>query len=186
LNRFDIHKKNIGGLCSIEPKSLIDDRGYFERLFCENEFREIGLNKRIVNINHSFTGKQGSVRGIHFQYPPFAETKIVVCIKGSVWDIAVDIRKNSPTFLQWHGEILSGEKRNMIYIPEGFAHGFQTLTDDCELLYFHTEFYNKESENGLRYDDPALKINWKIPITSVSEKDAQFSLINSEFKGLSI
>lgn len=186
MGRFDIHSTPLNGLFMIRPKPLIDERGFFERLFCEEEFRESGLNIKIVNINHSFTGKKGSVRGMHFQHPPFAETKIVICLKGSVWDVAVDIRKDSPTFLQWHGEILSGEKRNMLYIPEGFAHGFQTLTDDCELLYLHSEFYKKEQEGILKYDDPTFGIKWKIPVSSVSDRDSSAFPVNDDFEGLSI
>ena len=168
----------------INSEPLIDSRGMFERIFCKNEFNKIGLKREIVQINHSLTKKKGSIRGMHYQIPPFAETKMVRCIKGSVFDVIVDIRKCSETFLKWQGEILSSENMKIIYIPEGFAHGFQTLEDDCELLYFHTEFYNNNYERAIRHNDPLINIKWKIDITEISEKDKNHPLLNKIFQGL--
>lgn len=168
----------------INSEPLIDSRGMFERIFCKNEFNKIGLKREIVQINHSLTKKRGSIRGIHYQIPPFAEIKVVRCIKGSVFDVIVDIRKCSETFLKWQGEILSSENMKIIYIPEGFAHGFQTLEDDCELLYFHTEFYNKNYERAIRHNDPLINIKWKIDITEISEKDKNYPLLNKNFQGI--
>ena len=168
----------------INSEPLIDSRGMFERIFCKNEFNKIGLKREIVQINHSLTKKSGSIRGMHYQIPPFAEIKMVRCIKGSVFDVIVDIRKCSETFLKWQGEILSSENMKIIYIPEGFAHGFQTLEDDCELLYFHTEFYNKNYERTIRHNDPLINIKWKIDITEISEKDKNYPLLNKNFQGV--
>ena len=184
MSRFNFHQTPLTGLYLIESKPMIDERGYFERLFCDEEFKEIGLNKKVVNVNHSFTKGTGTVRGMHFQYPPFDEAKIVVCLKGSVWDVAVDIRSGSPTFLKWHGQPLCGAKRELLYVPEGFAHGFQTLEDDCELMYFTTQHYTREHEGALRYNDPALAISWKLPVRHISERDATTPFLDAEFKGI--
>ncbi len=169
---------------NLEPKG--DERGAFTRLFCADELKSIGLTKPIVNINHSYTRQQGTIRGMHFQYPPDCEIKIISCSKGIIWDCIVDIRKDSPTFLQWTAVELSAKNNKMIYVPEGFAHGFQSLTDDVEMLYFHTAFYNPKNEGGLCFDDPALAINWPLLPTFVSEKDRQYNLISTNFQGVSI
>ncbi len=186
MDNFTYSSTKLQGLYSIYPKSKVDNRGYFERLFCVDEFKELGLNKPIVNINHSLTKQKGTVRGLHFQYPPFQEIKIIICLKGSVYDAAVDIRADSPTFLQWHGEILNEDMRNMLLIPEGFAHGFQTLEENIELLYLHTNFYNKDCESGLNYRDPLLNISWPLSITEVSEKDINHNFLSNEFRGIKI
>ncbi|MDR0390928.1 MAG: dTDP-4-dehydrorhamnose 3,5-epimerase [Planctomycetaceae bacterium] len=168
----------------LEPRG--DERGYFMRLFCANELKEIGHAKPIVNVNYSYTQQKGTIRGLHFQYPPDCEIKIVKCLRGAIWDCVVDVRKDSPTFLKWDTIELTANNNQMIYIPEGFAHGFQTLTDDVELLYFHTNYYAPHNENGLRFDDPTLNINWSLPAKCVSERDKQYSLIDPEFKGISL
>lgn len=186
MTNFNYMETKLQGLYFICPKPKIDDRGYFERLFCIDEFKELGLNKHIININHSFTKKIGTVRGLHFQHPPFQEIKIIICLKGSVYDVAVDIRANSPTFLQWHGETLQESSRNMMLIPEGFAHGFQTLEDNVELLYLHTNFYSKQYESGLNYKDPALNISWSLSVTDVSERDKNYDFLSIDFKGIKI
>lgn len=170
----------------IELTPYKDDRGMFSRLFCKNEFKEINFLKDIVQINHSITKKTGAIRGLHFQHPPKSETKIIRCLKGSIFDVAVDIRKNSPTFLQWHGEILSGANMKSYYLPDGFAHGFQVLEENSELLYLHTEFYNPDYEGGLNYKDPALNIKWPLSTSDVSERDENFPFINNTFKGVQI
>ncbi len=174
----------LNGLYSIMPELISDDRGFFVRSFCLNEFSRIRGDIRIVQINHSMTKKAGSIRGMHFQLPPYCEIKIVRCIKGVVYDVAIDLRKDSKTFMQWHGEILTAGNMKMLMIPEGFAHGFQTLEDDCEMLYLHSEFYIKEYECGIRYDDPSLGIKWKIPITNISERDRKHPLIENTFRGI--
>ena len=152
----------------VEP--YIDHRGKFGRIYCQDELKQIGHYKQIVQINHSLTRKRGAVRGMHFQHPPKAEIKMVKCLRGSVFDVIVDLRRDSDTLLQWYGEVLSDDNLKMMYVPEGFAHGFQTLEEKTELLYLHTEFYSPEHEGGVRYNDPRLNISWPVEVTEVSEK----------------
>lgn len=177
---------NLPDLLIIESEPYYDNRGNFFRIYCENELKQIGFKKRIVQINQSFTEKKGSIRGLHFQYPPKAEIKFVKCLHGSILDVAVDIRKNSHTFLKWHSEILSEKNLKMMYIPEGFAHGFQTLEDHCTILYLHTEFYSKDHESGLRFNDPKLSIEWPLELTEISVRDKNHKLINEDFKGIEV
>lgn len=177
---------NLKNLYIIEPELLKDERGLFYRVFCRNELKEIEHVKEIVQINQSLTKKKGSLRGMHFQYPPKAEIKIVKCLYGSVFDVAIDLRKNSPTLLQWHGEVLSAENKKMIYIPEGFAHGFQTLENNSELLYLHTEFYSPKYEGGIRYNDPRINIKWPLEISYISNRDNEFNLLDNNFLGISV
>lgn len=165
------------GAYLVDLESHQDQRGRFARLFCTKEFREIGFDKAIVNINHSVTERKGTVRGLHFQRPPFAETKIVRCLRGAAWDCIVDVRGDSPTFLQWFAVVLTPEKGQLFLIPEGFAHGFQALDDDTEILYFSSAFYSPQHESGLRFNDPALNIDWPLPPTLFSDKDSSFELI---------
>jgi dTDP-4-dehydrorhamnose 3,5-epimerase len=166
----------------LEPQG--DERGRFARLFCADELKEIGHTKPIVNINYSYTKDKGTIRGLHFQYPPDCEIKIVKCIRGAIWDCIVDIRKDSPTFLKWEAVELTAENNRMIYVPEGFAHGFQTLTNDVELIYFHTAFYVQKREGGLRFDDPILNIDWSLPPQNVSDRDKNLELVTINFKGI--
>ncbi|MHA1491985.1 MAG: dTDP-4-dehydrorhamnose 3,5-epimerase [Promethearchaeota archaeon] len=179
-------KTKLNNLTIIKPEPFHDNRGYFGRIYCKNDLKTIKHFKEIVQMNQSLTKKKGTIRGMHFQYPPHAEIKIIKCLSGSVFDVAIDLRNDSNTFLQWHGEILSAENMKMIYIPEGFAHGFQTLEDDCELLYLHSEFYNKEHESALRYNDPRLNIKWPLKITDISKRDLKHDLIDDDFKGISL
>ena len=161
----------------IELEPFTDERGFFARTFCQKEFAEIGFDKPIVQINHSLTTRKATIRGMHYQSPPAAEIKIIRCIQGAVFDVMVDIRKGSPTFRKWIGIELSKENMRMVYIPEGFAHGFQTLTDNVELIYYHSEFYNKKYERGLRFDDAALAIKWPLEVTEISERDKNHPLL---------
>ena len=174
----------INGLFLIELEPYQDERGHFFRVFCENEFEEVDFPKRIAQINQSLTRKSGTVRGMHFQYPPKAEIKIVKCISGSIYDVAIDLRKNSQSFLKWHGEVLSEKNEKMLYIPEGFAHGFQTLENDSKVIYFVTEFYYPEYEGGVLYNDPKIKINWPLELTNISDKDRKLKLLEENFMGL--
>lgn len=176
----------IKDLYEIELEPFVDDRGFFVRSFCVNELSAIKKDIKIVQINHTLTLEKGSVRGLHFQKPPFCEAKFVRCLKGAVFDVAVDLRKESPFFLNWYGTLLSASNMKMLAIPEGFAHGFQTLENNCELLYLHTECYHKAFESGLRYDDPALRIDWKLPISNLSSRDKTHPLIGDHFKGIEI
>ena len=165
------HAVDIAGVFVISSEPFRDDRGFFNRIFCRKELEVIRPDIVIAQINHSMTGERGSIRGMHFQYQPYSEMKIVRCVKGSIFDVAVDLRKDSPTFLQWYGEVLSAENMKALVIPEGCAHGFQSLEDDIEMIYMSTAPYCKEAENGIRFDDPKIKIQWPLPVTVISEKD---------------
>ncbi len=171
-------------LCVVETVSHTDARGAFTRLYCEHELSRLIGHRRIVQINHSRTATVGAVRGLHFQYPPHAEMKLVRCLKGRVWDVAVDLREASPTFLHWHAEELSPVNARMMVIPEGFAHGFQVMEPDSELLYLHTALYAPNAEGGLRHDDPKLGIAWPLAVMDISERDANHPLIEANFRGM--
>jgi dTDP-4-dehydrorhamnose 3,5-epimerase len=186
MSRFSIEKTSIDGLHVIQCQLIGDDRGYLERLFCTEDLKTIIQNRSIVQINHTLTSKAGTVRGMHFQRPPYAEMKLVSCLRGAVLDVAVDLRKDSQTFLHCHAEMLTEANHKTFVIPEGFAHGFQTLTDDCELLYLHTVAYAPDAEVGLNALDPRLAIAWPMPIIERSLRDQQHAMITSEFSGLSL
>lgn len=179
-------KTPLAGAFVIKLEPFQDERGLFARTFCQKEFEQIGHTENFVQFNHSMTVAKGCIRGMHFQKPPFAEIKLIRCIKGKVWDVIVDIRQNSMTFLKWFGVELSAENQKMIYIPKGFAHGFQTLEPNTELIYHHTAFYTPSAEGGLKYDDPKLKIDWKLTPEQLSKKDQEYNYINENFKGIVI
>ncbi|MDR2408912.1 MAG: dTDP-4-dehydrorhamnose 3,5-epimerase [Bacteroidales bacterium] len=174
----------IDGVKVIQSEPFRDERGFFNRIFCREELSAIRPNMIIEQINHSMTALKGTVRGMHFQYPPHAEMKIVRCVKGSIFDVAVDLRKDSPTFLQWYGEILSSDNMKALVVPEGCAHGFQSLEDMIEMIYLHTKAYCKEAECTLCYDDPKIAVQWSLPVEHVSEKDASSSFILNNYKGI--
>ena len=169
-------------LIDLEPYS--DQRGWFARYYCKDEFERIGHTREWVQLNHSVSYARGTLRGMHFQHPPHREIKMVRCIAGSIFDVIIDIRQDSPSFLQWFGVELSAANRRMLYIPEGFAHGFQTLEPDTELLYHHTEFYTPGAEGGYRYDDPSFSIGWPLPVAVISERDLAHPSIDKNFKGI--
>lgn len=183
--RFDLAGTQLNGLSLIQRKPIGDERGYLERLFCAAELRD-SFGITVAQINHTLTLRSGTVRGLHFQMPPFAETKLVSCLRGKVFDVAVDLRRGSPTFLRWHSEILSGDNYKALLIPAGFAHGFQTLSDDCNMLYLHSEAYDPSAERGLNAVDPRLAIPWPIPMTDQSPRDAGHPLLTAEFGGLAV
>ncbi len=162
---------DIDGVFVVETDIIGDHRGSFKRVFCEDELRDVVGDRAIVQMNHSVTAKKGALRGLHYQNAPHAEMKLVRCLKGRVFDVAVDLRPDSPTYLRYHAEELSPENAKMLVIPEGCAHGFQALEDDCELLYLHTAAYAQSAEGGARYDDPAIGIDWPLPVTDISERD---------------
>ncbi|MBA3663140.1 MAG: dTDP-4-dehydrorhamnose 3,5-epimerase [Bacteroidetes bacterium] len=174
----------LAGLYTIELNVLNDERGSFARTFCKKEFAQIGHTKEFVQLNQSWNTKKGTIRGMHFQQPPFREVKLIRCVRGAVSDTVVDIRKNSPTFLEHFTVELSEENRTMIYVPEGFAHGFQTLTDNADLVYHHTEYFVPNAEGGLRYNDPLLNIKWPLPVSEISERDKNHPLIDNNYKGI--
>ncbi|MEP6712353.1 MAG: dTDP-4-dehydrorhamnose 3,5-epimerase [Ferruginibacter sp.] len=173
------------GSYTIELSPTGDNRGWFARTFCKELFqKEIGHTKEWVQMNHSFTAAKGTIRGMHYQLPPQQEIKLVRCIAGAVFDVMVDLRKNSETYLQWFGTELSAANKKMLYIPEGFAHGFQTLSGDVELVYSHSAFYTPNAEAGILYNDAAINIQWPLPVAEISPRDSSHPVIDLNFKAL--
>ena len=174
------------GAYIIELEPYRDSRGLFARTFCKNEFKKIGHNKEFVQFNHSVTLNKGTIRGMHYQAPPSSEIKLIRCVKGSVYDVMIDIRADSSTFLNYYSVELNESNMKMIYIPEGFAHGFQTLEHDTQLIYHHTQFYTPEDERGIRFNDPLLEINWPLEPVNMTEKDMNYPIIDNKFKGIKV
>ncbi len=168
----------------IESTAFQDNRGAFSRLFCSSESQEIIGSRSIAQINHSMTQNVGAVRGLHYQNAPHAEMKIVRCLKGRVFDVVVDLRNNSPTFLQWYGVELSPQNRRAFVIPEGCAHGFQVLEEESELLYLHTEFYTPSAEGAVRFDEPRISVDWPLSPTDLSTRDLSHSYLTDKFEGI--
>jgi len=166
----------LAGAFVLDLERREDDRGFFARTFCRGEFEAHGLRSEIAQANVSHNRSRGTLRGMHYQVEPRAETKVVQCGTGSIYDVIVDLRPLSPTFRQWEGFELSSTNRRMLYIPEGFAHGFQTLADDCSVLYLMGEFYSPEHARGARWNDPAFGIDWPLPEPLVSDRDDSFPL----------
>lgn len=158
-----------------EPRT--DERGSFARVFCQDELQKAGINFSIVQINQGFSNHKGTLRGLHHQISPKEEGKIFQCLKGKVFDVSVDMRENSPTYMKWFGIELSEDNNTMVYIPKGFSHGYQTLTDNTLVEYFVSEFYSPEFEKGIRYDDPAIGITWPIDNPILSDKDKSWPLL---------
>lgn len=184
MSRFTITDTGIEGLKAIERQRIGDARGFLSRLFCADELAAAGWHKPIAQINQTLTQRRGTVRGMHFQLPPHAEMKLVTCLRGAVWDVGLDLRAGSPTFLQWRAVELSALNGHALLIPEGCAHGFQALTDECELLYLHTAAYAPQAEAGFNAQDSALAIAWPLPITEMSERDRQHPALHSDFAGI--
>lgn len=176
-SRFNIMGTSLDDLMLIERKRLGDNRGWLERMFCAEELAEAGWSWPIAQINRTWTRLTGTVRGMHFQHAPYAEAKLVSCLAGEVFDVAVDLREGSPTYGKWHGEILSDANGRSLVIPQGFAHGFQTLSNNVEMLYFHSVAFRPDAEDGLRPDDPALAISWPVSITEMSQRDREHKLL---------
>lgn len=177
---------SIAGAWLLETPVGRDNRGAFSRLFCQNALQEVVGQREIVQINHSMTTSVGAVRGMHFQKAPHAEMKIVRCLKGRVFDVAVDLRKGSKTFLQWEAVELTPENNFAFIIPEGCAHGFQVLEEESQLLYLHTDFYMPEVEGGIKFDDPKVGVDWPLEPRDLSERDLSHPYLNDGFKGISI
>lgn len=184
--RFIVHDTPLQALKLIERKLIEDNRGYLERLYCANELKPLIGDRQIVQITHTMTPARGTVRGMHFQHPPHSELKFVNCLRGEVFDVAVDVRRGSPTFLHWHGEILSERNRKSLMVPEGFAHGFQSLDDACEIIYFHTAFHDPAAEGGLNPLDERLDIAWPEPVTGLSPRDAAQPQVTGDFAGVDL
>jgi dTDP-4-dehydrorhamnose 3,5-epimerase len=184
VRRFNVTALPLAGLQLIERLPWGDTRGFLSRIFCAEELSLAGWHKPISQINHTHTAQRGTVRGLHFQYPPHAEMKLVSCLRGAIWDVVVDLRAGSPTFLHWHAHELSEINNLALLIPEGFAHGFQTLTDDCELIYLHSTAHVAVAEGGLNPHDPLLSIVWPLHITELSVKDTQHPMLKEQYKGI--
>jgi dTDP-4-dehydrorhamnose 3,5-epimerase len=183
VGRFEFFPTPLPGLLVIQRRRIEDSRGFLSRFYCAEEFAGAGLDKALSQINVTLTRTKGAVRGLHFQRPPHAEGKIVSCLRGEVFDVAVDVRRHSPTFLRWHAEILSSANQRALLIPEGFAHGFQTLTGDCELLYLHTAAFEPSAEGALNAVDPRLGIAWPLDIAEMSDRDRRHPMVAAEFDG---
>lgn len=186
MSRFSVTDLPLAGLKRIQRQRIGDSRGFLSRLFCADELGAAGWGKPIAQINHTYTARQGTVRGMHFQLPPHSEMKLVSCVRGEVWDVAVDLRVGSPTYLHWHAERLSSDNLTALLIPEGFAHGFQSLSDDVELLYCHSAPYMQSAEAGLNPFDPALGVAWPLPMTELSARDKTHPHVGESFKGIQL
>ena len=169
------------GAFVIDLEMRVDERGFFARAWCENEFREHGLETRVVQCNMSYNHEAGTLRGLHFQRPPHSETKVIRCTRGAIWDVIVDLREESPTYKEWFGIELTAENRRMLYVPEQFAHGYVTLAPGAEIFYQVSEFYSPSHEGGIRWNDPAIGIQWpESDIRVISDKDAS----HPDFNGI--
>lgn len=186
MSRFAILDTPISGLKIIERVRHADERGFFSRMFCADELRAAGWSRPIAQINQTLTRRQGAVRGMHFQLPPDTEIKLVNCVRGRVFDVAVDLRQGSPTFLKWQGVELSPENDRALLVPEGFAHGFQALAPDCELIYFHSRAYQPASEGALHPMEPRVGVAWPLEITELSARDEGHPMLTSAFQGISV
>ncbi|MEO5844158.1 MAG: dTDP-4-dehydrorhamnose 3,5-epimerase [Caldimonas sp.] len=184
MKRLLVEDTPLAGLKRVRRTRLGDSRGSLARLFCADELAEAGWSGPVAQVNHTRTRERGSVRGLHFQSAPHAETKLVHCLRGEVWDVAVDLRRGSPTFLRWHAETLSDENGVALLIPEGFAHGLQTLAADVDMLYCHSAAYAASAEGGIHPRDPRLAIDWPLPIAALSPRDGAHALLGADFAGL--
>jgi len=176
----------LNGLYTIDTAPTVDTRGSFVRTYCDDEFVVIRSNLHWKQSNLSTTQGKGSIRGMHFQYPPAAEVKLIRCLRGKVLDVAVDVRHGSPTFLQWEAVELAENNNRMMFIPEGFAHGFQILTDEAQLLYMHSAAWSPALEGRLRFDDPRIGVRWPLPVDHVSDRDLGTPLVDDHFTGVDL
>lgn len=176
---------HIPGPSIIDLEKIEDHRGFFARIYCENEFKNYGIATKWVQMNQTLTKKKGSIRGLHFQRGPALEAKIVRCIHGAIYDVILDLRENSETYGKWAAVNLTAQNHRMLYIPAGFAHGFQTLEPNTELIYMHSEFYSPECEGGVLYVDPQINISWPLPVVDISQKDQNHPLLN-QIKPISV
>lgn len=184
MNRFAIQSTLLESLAVIQRQAISDERGFLARLFCANELTNAGWFWPIRQVNHTLTRSCGAVRGMHYQVAPKAEAKLISCVRGAVWDVAIDLRQGSPTFLQWHAEELSAKNLRAMLIPPGFAHGFQALEADSELVYLHSEDYDPSCERGLNPNDPRLRIAWPLDVSTISPKDQGHAMIEADFEGV--
>ena len=181
---MDIVRSNIDGVVTVSSQPIEDDRGSLHRLFCKKELAGVIAERQIVQINHTVTKKKGAVRGFHFQYAPHAEMKMIRCTRGAIWDVAVDLRQGSSTFLQWFAQEITPENSKMMVIPEGVAHGFQVLEDNSELVYLHTDFYTPDAEAGVNIQDPKLAVDWPLEIKDLSQRDRDHPFLSDDYAGV--
>ena len=184
MQRFQCIAMPIEGVFVVERQRIGDSRGFLSRLFCADELADAGFRLPVVQINHTLTETAGTLRGLHFQHPPAAEDKLVSCVRGAVFDVAVDLRAGSPTFLHWHGVELSANNNRALIIPQGCAHGFQALVDCTELLYLHSQRYTPAAEGGVNPLDPRLAISWPLPVTIMSPRDTGYPHLDAKFAGV--
>ncbi|MDF1630578.1 MAG: dTDP-4-dehydrorhamnose 3,5-epimerase family protein [Alcanivoracaceae bacterium] len=184
MNRFIVSDTPIGGVKVIERTLISDHRGGLSRVFCAEELAGAGWDKPVMQINHAYTRSAGAIRGMHFQRAPHAEMKLVSCVRGRIWDVAVDLRADSATFMQWFAQELSVSNRLAMLIPQGVAHGFQAIESDCEILYLHSSCYQPAAEDGINPFDPALAIKWPVEVTDISEKDHNRAFVDQSFAGI--
>jgi dTDP-4-dehydrorhamnose 3,5-epimerase len=184
--RFDIRETPLAGVSVIQRNPRTDERGWLERMYCAEELAEVLGSRAIAQVNRTLTRTTGTVRGLHYQVPPSAETKIVSCLRGSIFDVAVDVRHRSATFLQWHAELLSAHNRTTLVIPEGFAHGFQAMESDSEVLYLTTTAYDPPSERGIHPLDLAVGVSWPLAVVNLSARDASHPHLGPEFEGIEV
>lgn len=182
--RFDVSETALPGVLLLRRKPQADDRGWFERMYSTADLAGVLGHRSIVQVNRTLTRAKASVRGMHYQVQPSAEAKMVSCLRGAIFDVAVDLRRDSPTFLRWHAEMLTAENSRSLFIPEGFAHGFQAVADDCELLYFHTAAHDADAERGVHPLDPRVAIAWPLPVEHLSGRDASHPALTTEFDGI--
>jgi dTDP-4-dehydrorhamnose 3,5-epimerase len=171
----------VQGAYAVDLERLGDARGFFARAWCQKEFLAHGLTARLAQVSVSFNSRKGTLRGMHYQTAPFQEAKVVCCTRGAIFDVVVDLRRGSPTYTQWAAAELTADNRRMLYVPEGCAHGFQTLADGTEVLYFISEFYHLESASGVRFNDPEFGIEWPLPVECISKADRNWMKFNREF-----
>ena len=184
MSRFEIRTTPLVGLRVVCRAQREDARGFLSRLFCDEELADAGWDRPIAQINHTLTRMKGCLRGMHFQHSPHSETKLITCMRGEVWDVAVDLRAGSPTFLRWHAERLSPENGCALLIPRGFAHGFQTLVPDCEMLYLHDAHYAPNFEDGFFPLDARMAIDWPLAVSEISDRDRLRPMLPETFKGV--
>jgi dTDP-4-dehydrorhamnose 3,5-epimerase len=182
----DLESTPFEGVHVLHRQLKSDSRGFLERIYCQKTLSGVLMNRTIRQINHTLTQGEGTVRGLHFQFPPHAEMKIVSCLRGEIFDVVVDIRQNSPTFLMYYARILSEKNFLSLVVPEGCAHGFQVLSPECEMVYLHTSDYEPSSEGGLNALDGRLAIDWPRPVINRSERDTRHAMLNKNFLGLDL
>jgi dTDP-4-dehydrorhamnose 3,5-epimerase len=185
VSRFEIAPTPLAGVLQVHRRRLRDDRGYLARVFCAEELSAAGWHLPIAQINLTQTNLPGTVRGMHYQLPPYSECKLVSCIRGEVWDVALDLRKGSPTLLRWHAVRLSSDNDTALLLPEGVAHGFQTLSADAELLYCHSRPYAAQHERGVNPLDRRIAIEWPMAVSEMSPRDRDQPMLSPDFRGVS-